>query len=446
MEAEHLCMKCMKGVMTGRYCGYCGSERLTRQEMGNALPLRSILNGRYLVGRILGAGGFGITYLGYDLVNTRRIAIKEFMPDGLVNRTPGQTTVQITGDGEEFADSRQRFLDEARIIYRYRKNPHILQVYSLFEENGTAYYAMEFLEGSDLKHFLKQNGGRISWERLMPIAMQVIDAITVLHRDGVVHRDISPDNIFLSPQGKATLIDFGAARLFVAQRQLTVILKRKYAPIEQYQSKGKQGPWTDIYALAATMYHALTGILPPEATARAYRDEIKTFRQCGITLEPGGGEGDLQGAARGAGGTVSEHCGFQKRSAGTAAACQAGLHGRAVSGNGVETGRLYDGWQKCGGMSAYLSAGDKGRQQRALCVQHKGTGDGRGGSRHGIHLRNMGERNKNFRQWVYAAFCGRQNPVRRKSGMADQMLRGRRKRGRYGSWSLFYRYRDAKGK
>lgn len=287
MEAEHLCMKCMKGVMTGRYCGYCGSERLTKQEMGNALPLRSILNGRYLVGRILGAGGFGITYLGYDLVNTRRIAIKEFMPDGLVSRTPGQTTVQITGDGEEFADSRQRFLDEARIIYRYRKNPHILQVYSLFEENGTAYYAMEFLEGSDLKHFLKQNGGRISWERLMPIAMQVIDALTVLHRDGVVHRDISPDNIFLSPQGKATLIDFGAARLFVAQRQLTVILKRKYAPIEQYQSKGKQGPWTDIYALAATMYHALTGILPPEATARAYRDEIKTFRQCGITLEPG---------------------------------------------------------------------------------------------------------------------------------------------------------------
>lgn len=287
MEAEHLCMKCMKGVMTGRYCGYCGSERLTKQEMGNALPLRSILNGRYLVGRILGAGGFGITYLGYDLVNTRRIAIKEFMPDGLVSRTPGQTTVQITGDGEEFADSRQRFLDEARIIYRYRKNPHILQVYSLFEENATAYYAMEFLEGSDLKHFLKQNGGRISWESLMPIAMQVIDALTVLHRDGVVHRDISPDNIFLSPQGKATLIDFGAARLFVAQRQLTVILKRKYAPIEQYQSKGKQGPWTDIYALAATMYHALTGILPPEATARAYRDEIRTFRQCGITLEPG---------------------------------------------------------------------------------------------------------------------------------------------------------------
>ncbi len=271
--------------MTGRYCGYCGSERLTKQEMGNALPLRSILNGRYLVGRILGAGGFGITYLGYDLVNTRRIAIKEFMPDGLVGRTPGQTTVQITGDGEEFADSRQRFLDEARIIYRYRKNPHILQVYSLFEENATAYYAMEFLEGSDLKHFLKQNGGRISWESLMPIAMQVIDALTVLHRDGVVHRDISPDNIFLSPQGKATLIDFGAARLFVAQRQLTVILKRKYAPIEQYQSKGKQGPWTDIYALAATMYHALTGILPPEATARAYRDEIRTFRQCGITLE-----------------------------------------------------------------------------------------------------------------------------------------------------------------
>ena len=285
LDAERLCMKCMKGIMTGRYCAFCGSEQLTTQEMNNALPLRSILNGRYLVGRILGAGGFGITYLGYDLVNARRIAIKEFMPSGLVRRTPGQTTMQVVADQKEYTDSKQRFLDEARIIYHYQKNPHILQVYSLFEENGTAYYVMEFLEGSDLKHFLKQKGGRISWQELMPIAMQVIDALTVLHRDGVVHRDISPDNIFLSPQGKATLIDFGAARLFVAQKQLTVILKRKYAPIEQYQSKGKQGPWTDIYALAATLYHSLTGQLPPEATARAYRDEIKTFKQCGVILE-----------------------------------------------------------------------------------------------------------------------------------------------------------------
>lgn len=278
-------MNCMKGILTGNYCAFCGKPPLQAQDMSTALPLRTILNGRYLTGKMLGAGGFGITYIGYDFAENKRIAIKEFMPSGLVRRTPGQTFMQVTSREKEFTDSMQRFLEEARMIYYYQKNPHILQVYSLFQENGTAYYVMEFLEGCDLKHFLRQKGGILSWQELMPIALQVMDALQVLHKDGVVHRDISPDNIYISPAGKATLIDFGAARQVAAQKQLTVILKKKYAPIEQYESSGKQGPWTDIYALAATMYHCLTGELPPEAPERAYRDELKSFRQFGILLD-----------------------------------------------------------------------------------------------------------------------------------------------------------------
>lgn len=285
VDAEHLCMKCMNGYVKNGRCTACNSPQMTAQELPTALPLKCILNGRYLIGRMLGAGGFGITYLGYDLVENRRIAIKEFMPTGMVRRDIGKTQMQIVSDKKDFTDSMQRFLEEARMIYLYQKNPHILQIYSLFQENQTAYYIMEFLEGSDLKHLIKTRGGKMSWPEIKNITLQVIDALAVLHADGVVHRDISPDNIFISPQGKATLIDFGAARLFMAQKQLTVILKRKYAPIEQYETRGKQGPWTDIYALAATIYHALTGELPPEATSRAYRDDIKTFRQCGVVLE-----------------------------------------------------------------------------------------------------------------------------------------------------------------
>lgn len=287
IDVEHLCMQCMKGYIPDKfhYCTVCGSPKLFDQEIPTALPLRSILNGRYLIGRMLGAGGFGITYLGYDLAENRRIAVKEFMPAGMVRRDVGRTKMHILSDVKDYTDSMQRFLDEARMIYHYQKNPHILQIYSFFKENQTAYYIMEFLEGEDLKHLLKNRGGRMAWQEVKNITMQVIDALAVLHADGVVHRDISPDNIFISPNGKATLIDFGAARLFMAQKQLTVILKRKYAPIEQYETSGKQGPWTDIYALAATIYHVLTGELPPEATSRAYRDDIKTFRQCGVILD-----------------------------------------------------------------------------------------------------------------------------------------------------------------
>ena len=284
-DAGRLCMHCMQEVIYNNFCGSCGNPPLHKQIVPNALPLRTILNGRYLTGKVLGAGGFGITYLGYDLQANKRIAIKEFMPSGLAKRTAGQTMMQSIQEGKAFSESKQRFLEEARTIYQYRQNPNILQVYSLFEENGTAYYAMEFLEGMDLKHLLLERGGKVSWQELKPIVLQVIDALQPLHNNGVVHRDISPDNIYISPYGKVTLIDFGASRQFVAQKQMTVILKRKYAPIEQYEMKGKQGPWTDIYALAATIYHALTGCLPPEATQRAYRDEIKSFRQCGILLD-----------------------------------------------------------------------------------------------------------------------------------------------------------------
>ncbi len=284
INPDLLCLKCMNQMSNPNFCTCCGSPTLVKQELDSALPLRTILNGRYLIGSMLGAGGFGITYTGYDLVNNIKVAIKEFMPTGLANRHPGSTIINIQGKQNTFNDSKIRFLEEARMIYQYKNHPHIIQIYSLFEENNTAYYVMEYLYGYDLKHYIDMSGGKLYWQTLLPIAGQIMDALYVLHRNGIVHRDISPDNIFIGPNNRATLIDFGASRQYVAGKQLTVILKRKYAPIEQYKTNGNQGPWTDIYALGSTIYHCLTGILPPEATDRVHQDQLIPFGNLGIQL------------------------------------------------------------------------------------------------------------------------------------------------------------------
>ncbi len=183
------------------------------------------------------------------------MAIKEFMPADCGGRTPGHRTVTAK-NGEDFQYGLNRFFDEAKTIYRYRHHPHIVHIYKLFRENRTAYYAMEYLQGRDLKDFLKIRGGRIDFKTLMDIVLPVMDALECIHRDHVIHRDISPDNIYLGKTVK--LIDFGAARVAFAEKSksLSIILKKGFAPEEQYRTHGRQGPWTDMYALAGTMYTA----------------------------------------------------------------------------------------------------------------------------------------------------------------------------------------------
>ena len=238
------------------------------QEPPFALPFDTILNGRYRVGRVLGFGGFGITYQGYDLRSESYIAIKEFFPSGVAMRPPGTTEVRINAHSDQFYSGKEKFLQEARIIYHCRSNEHMLHIYSLFEEYGTAYYVMEFLEGQDLMHYLKAHGGKLTWDELFPIMEQVMDALILVHKEGIIHRDISPENIYLCPDNHAKLIDFGTARSVRGDQSRSIILKKGYAPPEQYSSYGAQGEWTDIYALGATMYRALTGKVPVESIER----------------------------------------------------------------------------------------------------------------------------------------------------------------------------------
>jgi serine/threonine protein kinase len=256
-------------------CGYTEGSGAPDTE----LTPGTLLMGRYAVGRMLGKGGFGVTYLAYDLKREFKVAIKEYMPDSLAYRTPGNTTVTTyQGDKEEnFRLGAEKFYEEARTVSRFNGHPHIINVQEFFYENNTAYFVMEYVEGVDLKAYVAQQGGAILQEECLRLLMPVMDALIVVHSVGVLHRDISPDNIYVTKDAGVKLLDFGAARQVLGEKSksLSVILKPGFAPFEQYQTRGKQGQWTDVYALAATMYYCLTGQIPEAAMDRLYDDKFR---------------------------------------------------------------------------------------------------------------------------------------------------------------------------
>jgi len=269
---QNLCEYCFEQLPgKTKSCPCCpGEHNITKYP--TALPEKTILVGRYSVGKVLGKGGFGITYLCYDLKEGKKVAIKEYFPDTLAHRNTGETAVTSYDDArlESFRIGAEKFYEEAKMVARFNGNPNIISVYEFFYENNTAYFVMEYLSGTDMKGYLEQHGGRISESEVLYIAKRAIEALMIIHSTGVLHRDISPDNIFICDNGDVKLIDFGAARQVIADasNSLSVILKHGFAPIEQYQRKGKQGAWTDIYALGASMYYSITGKLPDDAMSR----------------------------------------------------------------------------------------------------------------------------------------------------------------------------------
>lgn len=260
------------------YCGYC--EETPPKELYHLYPGVGLYNNRYVIGTCIGFGGFGITYKAWDNVLETVVAVKEYYPTGLVQRVPGKPQVIIyTGESkEEYMQGLERFLDEAKNMAKFVDNPNIVHVDAFFEENNTAYLVMEYLPGMTLKSYLKSKGGRIGCEEVIPIADAVITALKEIHAGGIIHRDISPDNIMLCNDGRIKLLDFGAARFSDADQERTrsIILKPGFAPPEQYQAKSKQGPWTDIYALCATVYRAITGVLPDESVNRVIEDTVQS--------------------------------------------------------------------------------------------------------------------------------------------------------------------------
>lgn len=280
MTAEKkLCFGCMEYLDgTQGTCQHCRFAPEDYDCLPHHLIPGSLLKERYIVGRVLGEGGFGITYVGRDKVLDMKVAVKEFYMSGYVNRnnTVSRTVQASVGThAETFEKNKEKFLNEARVLAKFSDEPGIVGIRDFFLENNTAYIIMDFLDGETMKSFLEREV-RVEPRRLLDIMEPVLLSLEHVHEHGVIHRDISPDNIMMTKDGRVKLLDFGAARE-VSQKDiksLSVILKPGYAPEEQYRSKGNQGPWTDVYAICATLYRGITGQVPDDSMERMFQDKL----------------------------------------------------------------------------------------------------------------------------------------------------------------------------
>ncbi len=285
---EQYCPYCMEPLAAERPCHQCGKDPKEYTPSVHHLPPGTLLQGRYRIGRVLGEGGFGITYLGLDENLGRLVAVKEYFPTSFVLR---ENSVSLgvtcyTSQGQDFyKKGREQFLQEARTMARLDKAREIVRVMDFFSANNTAYLVMEFLEGETLKELVARRGP-IPAEELLDLMRPVVAAVGTMHRAGILHRDVSPDNVMVLKDGGVKLMDFGCARELEGGRTMTVVLKHGFAPLEQYTGRG-QGPWSDVYSLSATLYYCLTGKVPPRAVERSGEaDELTAPTSLGTVLTP----------------------------------------------------------------------------------------------------------------------------------------------------------------
>lgn len=271
-------------------CPSCGLTAGAYVPAPHHLRPGTVLMDRYMVGRVLGEGGFGITYIGCDLRLELKVAIKEYYPVDKASRnatiSPELTGYSVGPAREGFERGKKKFLNEARAMAKMDKQQVIVSVRDFFEANNTAYIVMEYIEGTTFTELVAQRGGRLAPQELFPMIEPLFRALSTLHKGGLIHRDISPDNLMLE-NGEVRLIDFGCARESEhGDETLTITLKHGYAPIEQYQQKG-QGPWTDVYALCATIYFCLVGKKPPQSLDRIGGDsDLLLPSKLGVAISP----------------------------------------------------------------------------------------------------------------------------------------------------------------
>lgn len=273
---EGLCPNCMNIVPEpapgqDARCPRCGGD-LCRQNQPQLLPVDTVLDcgeRSYHLGAVLGQGGFGVTYIGYDPTAGRKVAVKEYFPTRCARRSDdGRTVEPLPGMEETYAGGRYSFVKEARVLSELEGMPSVVQAMAYVETNNTAYLIMEYLDGTPLYRMVDpRTGKRIPAEKLLPPLKGLLHDISLLHDRKVIHRDIAPDNIMWMPDGSLKLLDFGSARSMEDGKSMTVMLKHGFAPVEQYQSHG-QGTYTDVYAMAATIYYCLTAVTPPQSTER----------------------------------------------------------------------------------------------------------------------------------------------------------------------------------
>ena len=286
---QHLCYNCFSQRENPEGpCPYCGFDlEENAKKFPVALRAGTLLNDRYIVGRVLGQGGFGITYLAFDTQLQTKVAVKEYMPNDIATRVEGTTvSVAMETRADDFTYGAERFQEEARTLAKFIGHPNIAGVSSYFDANDTSYFVMDYIEGISFKSYIANAGGKVSVDETLNVMIPVLRALTAVHAEGFIHRDVTPDNIYISKDGNVKLLDFGSARYSIGDKSksLDVILKVGYAPKEQYIRRGRQGPYTDVYSCAACLYAALTGVLPPESLERLDQDDLVPVSQTGIEI------------------------------------------------------------------------------------------------------------------------------------------------------------------
>ena len=288
MTTKNLCYNCFKEKPQPEgpcpYCGFDLEDNVKKYPV--ALRAGTMLNHRYIVGRVLGQGGFGITYLAWDEKLEARVAVKEYMPNDISARVGTTVSVAMESRAEDFTYGEERFKEEARILAKFMGQPNIAGVTDYFDENGTSYFVMDYIEGISFKTYIANAGGKVSVEEALDVMIPVLRALTAVHAEGFIHRDVTPDNIYITKDGNVKLLDFGSARYSIGDKSksLDVILKVGYAPKEQYIRRGRQGPYTDVYSCAACLYAAITGYLPPESLERLDQDTLVPPSQAGVEI------------------------------------------------------------------------------------------------------------------------------------------------------------------
>ena len=285
IDGKIFCARCMREMETEGVCPQCGYDANHGVRNRAALEQGTLLNGRYQLGAVIGQGGFGITYAAWDEILGMPVAVKEYFPADFCSRDTEMTdeVVPLESKRAAYLDGLRRFQRESHLLAELQGIPSVVKVLDFFPENGTTYIAMEYIHGVPLDEWVREK--KLGTKDILKLMRPVVDALVQTHRQGVLHRDLTPGNMLVREDGTVKLIDFGSAAE-LERSGGTVVLTRKYAAVEQYgREHGAQGPWTDVYGIAAVMYALLTGTEPQESVLRVYNDELKSTRKCGISLK-----------------------------------------------------------------------------------------------------------------------------------------------------------------
>ncbi len=268
------CISCMKEIGTNNVCPYCGYIEGSPY-LPAYLPPKTVLNQRYIVGKLLSYNGEGAVYIAFDTVVEAAVELREYMPDALCDRAAGGMSLVVNpGCETKYKALMSDFVDLMHRLTRMRTLPTVVQAYEVFEQNNTVYAVFEHVEGVTLRQYLNENAGEISWEQASKLFFPLFNTLTALHAAGLVHRGISPETILVSSKGEIKLNGFAISSLRAANTELSEQLFGGYAAPEQYSSNSWHGTWTDVYALSAVIYKSLTGTMPPEATTRSVNDNL----------------------------------------------------------------------------------------------------------------------------------------------------------------------------